>query len=462
MVRGSLARRAYSTLSPAAGRAFASSATPAEKSLDEAVSSSFKASDLQVVRCGGDQRLPENLDDLKFGSVFSPHVLSVRHSNDKGWEAPIVKPLENLSIHPSAPVFHYGVGCFEGMKAYASKKKEGDILLFRPDMNMKRFALSMSRLCLPSFDTDELLGCLKRLLDVDKSFVPRKPGFSIYIRPLAIGITATLGVAPASHSEISIMMCPVGPYYPGGLVPIDILLDESKVRAFPGGTGQYKIGGNYAPTLFDLKSAAEDHGCKQVLYTMPTGSPTEEGGERVVAECGAMNMFFLLQHAGEPFSPLPLLPPPSSSLSLFPSLSFHVCDCSFCSLWLTWFVFFVFAGGEVELATPPLDGTILAGVTRDTILELCRGFGTLTVSERTITTAELERHASQGTLLEIFGSGTACIIQPVKRLVRKNGEALSTRRDTPKEDMVSEQVYKAITDIQYGRIDHPWAQSIYS
>jgi len=411
-----LARRAYSTLSPAAGRAFASSATPAEKSLDEAVSSSFKASDLQVVRCGGDQRLPENLDDLKFGSVFSPHVLSVRHSNDKGWEAPIVKPLENLSIHPSAPVFHYGVGCFEGMKAYASEKKEGDILLFRPDMNMKRFAISMSRLCLPSFDTDELLGCLKRLLDVDKSFVPRKPGFSIYIRPLAIGITATLGVAPASHSEISIMMCPVGPYYPGGLVPIDILLDESKVRAFPGGTGQYKIGGNYAPTLFDLKSAAEDHGCKQVLYTMPTGSPTEEGGERVVAECGAMNMFFLLQHAG----------------------------------------------GEVELATPPLDGTILAGVTRDTILELCRGFGTLTVSERTITTAELERHASQGTLLEIFGSGTACIIQPVKRLVRKNGEALSTRRDTPKEDMVSEQVYKAITDIQYGRIDHPWAQSIYS
>jgi len=398
-----------------AARALSVSATPKEALRDnDAFSGTFRAADLEVRRSSEKRELPENLSDLVFGRDFSPHVLSVEYCAEKGgWGAPLVKPLTNLSVHPSAPVFHYGVSCFEGMKAYASESKDGDVLLFRPEMNVARFLQSMTRLGLPTFAPAEFLACLKRLLDVDKAFVPRQPGYSIYIRPFCVGSNPTLGVAPPTSAEICILMCPVGPYYPGGLVPIDIFVDEENVRAFPGGTGQYKIGGNYAPTLIHLKSASEAHGCKQVLYTISDAA----AGDRMVAECGAMNTFFLLESEET---------------------------------------------GQRELVTPPLDGTILPGVTRDTILSLCRDWEEFKVSERPVSMGELAKHGEKGTLVEVFGSGTACTIQPIKALVKEGGERIETRQNVPKSEMLSERVYQAITDIQYGRVEgHPWSESIY-
>ncbi|QDZ23128.1 branched-chain amino acid aminotransferase [Chloropicon primus] len=403
-------------------RTFAVSATPKESVVPEGSESdgqpgTFYARDLEIKVDSPEniKPLPEDLTELSFGKDFSPHVFKVCWSAAKGWGTPKVKPFESLSIHPAAPVIHYGVGCFEGMKAYASESEEGDILLFRPDMNLKRFNFSMSRLSLPAFDEKEFLGCLKRMLQVDKDHVPRAPGYSLYLRPFAAGTTATLGVAPPADCEINVIACPVGPYYAGGLVPIDVLLDEDHVRAFPGGTGQYKVGGNYAPTLQHLQRASKEFDCKQVLYTLP-GQEASTLNERYVAECGAMNMFFLLENG---------------------------------------------ASGERELVTPPLDGTILAGVTRDTILQLCGEWDDFKVSERMISVREIEEHASEGNLVEVFGSGTACIIQPIKCLVKDNGARINVRENTG-EDKLSDKIYKAITDIQYGRVKHRWSESIYA
>ena len=378
----------------------------------------FRACDLEVQRSNHGLSLPEDLTKLSFGHDFAPHQLSVQWSSDRGWGRPVVKAIEHITLHPSAPVFHYGLGCFEGMKAYASEGKEGDVLMFRPEMNMERLRFSMGRLNLPSFDTSELLGCLKHLLKEDKDFVPRAPGYSLYLRPFAIGTNAFLGVAPATECEIRVITCPVGPYYPTGLVPIDLLLDEDHVRAFPGGTGQYKVGGNYAPTLEHLHRA-KDFGCKQVLYTIPGAAAVlggARGGSRYISECGAMNMFFLLENGKT---------------------------------------------GVKELVTPPLDGTILGGVTRDSILQLCREWDEFVVSERMISVEEIQTHARRGTLVEVFGSGTACVVQPVSSMIRENGERLETRKGLRKKDKVSERAYKALTDIQYGRIHHPWSESIY-
>ena len=391
-------------------RSLSVSATPKENPEplypSSSSSSSFRANDLAIISAQGEAKLPA-LESLQFGKVFSPHMFSVKYSEGSGWTTPTVRPVEAISVHPASSVMQYGVCCFEGMKAYVSR--EGQVLLFRPEMNMRRFHTSMQRLALPSFDQDELLECIKKLLLVDKSWIPKAEGFSMYLRPFAFGTSAALGVAPPSDAEISIIMSPVGPYFPEGLVPVNVLLDEVNVRAFPQGTGQYKIGGNYAPTLAHLPVAME-HGCKQSLYTIEDGP----GSEKYVAECGAMNVFFLLEHGN----------------------------------------------GEQELVTPPLDGTILPGVTRDSVLSLCREWNEVTVSGRMISVRELKDHASKGTLLEIFGCGTACAIMPIKALVRTSGEKLQARLSNTNGSLLYERLFKTLTDIQYGNVKHPWQEYV--
>mmetsp|Transcript_6594 Transcript_6594/g.16097 ORF Transcript_6594/g.16097 Transcript_6594/m.16097 type:complete len:274 (-) Transcript_6594:106-927(-) len=269
----------------------------------------------------------------------------------------------------------------------------------------------MARISLPSFEPEEFIGCVEELVRTDADWVPKEKGYSLYLRPFAFGSTPALGVAPPNQSELMVIMSPVGPYYPAGLVPIRVLLDEENVRAFKGGVGSDKVGGNYAPTLVHMVEAAENHGCKQVLYTIP--GPNGDGDRRFIAECGAMNVFFLLEHE---------------------------------------------AGAKRELVTPPLDGTILPGVTRDSIISLVREkYGDeVTLSERQIAFDEVERHASEGTLREMFGSGTACVIQPISALVTRSGETVEARTDIPKEDSLVEKIHKDITDIQFGLVKHPW------
>lgn len=284
-------------------------------------------------------------DDLKFGTVFTDHMLLVEHSVEDGWGLPQIKPFGYIPLHPAAQVLHYGMCCFEGMKAYLGI--DGKMRLFRPEKNMARLHRSAQRLQLAGFDQVELLACLKELLRVDRSWLPNKEGFSIYVRPFMFSSAHVLGIAKASRSMISIVLSPVGPYFPTGLKPISLFVDETHPRAWPGGVGDVKVGGNYAATISPQVEAAELYGTHQVLYTY--NSTPGPGEEAIFAECGSMNIFFFLQKGD----------------------------------------------GSKELATPVLDGTILPGVTRDSILQLAEGWGEFEVAQRQITVREVREVSSR-------------------------------------------------------------------
>lgn len=206
----------------------------------------FYARDLRIVPTTTPKPLPP-LDELRFGQTFTDHMFMTRHVAGRGWEAPEIVPFGAIPLHPAAQVLHYGVSCFEGMKAFMGVDGRGR--LFRPDMNMQRLQRSARRLLLADFDTQELLECLKALLRVDVRWLPDRLGYSMYIRPYMFSTGHNLGVARSSECALNIIMSPVGPYFKTGLRPVTLFLDEHHVRAWPGGVGQYKIGGNYAPTL---------------------------------------------------------------------------------------------------------------------------------------------------------------------------------------------------------------------
>ena len=336
-------------------------------------------------------------EELSFGADFTDHMLTVQWK-DGAWGAPVVRPLEPFALHPASPVLHYGMCCFEGMKAYHGADGRGR--LFRPMLNMDRLATSMARLGFPAFDKAGLLESIKVLLREDRRFLPERDDYSIYIRPFAFGCNPSLGVAPSSEVTLAVTLSPVGPYFKAGLTPVKIFLDESNVRAWAGGVGAFKMGGNYAPTIKPQVDAAREHGCAQVLYTLPRGA-----GDAAISEVGAMNLFVLLRGAD----------------------------------------------GALELATPALDGTILPGVTRRSILELAGGMdGVDGVAEREVTVSELERASAAGDLVELFATGTAAIVQPVGSLQRASGEVLVPSREVGPEAL-SVRLFNRISDLQYGR-----------
>ncbi|KAL3141817.1 hypothetical protein ABBQ32_004491 [Trebouxia sp. C0010 RCD-2024] len=207
-------------------------------------------------------------------------------------------------------------------------------------------------------------------------------------------------------------MSPVGPYFPSGLQPISLYLDERNVRAWPGGVGNNKVGTNYAPTIGPQMDASEQHGTSQVLYSFPQGSDPDDA---LVSECGSMNLMFLLQKG----------------------------DCE-----------------DRELVTPPLDGTILPGITRDSILQLCKEWGEFSVSERQLSIKEIKQASRDGRLLEMFGCGTACIIQPVTTLVRANGEEFTVPFDLTRTDTLTQRLTRALTDIHFANVPHEWSVAV--
>jgi branched-chain amino acid aminotransferase len=312
----------------------------------------------------------------------------------------VIKPYGNFSISPAASCFHYGIECFEGMKAY--KDTDGKLRMFRPDKNMARMNNSMQRLCLPGFNGEGLTECIKELLKLDESWVPNKDGYSMYIRPTAIGLAKSLGVAKSTSCKIYVIMSPVGPYYKSGFKPIRLLANTKDVRAWPGGVGNAKLGGNYGPTILPASNANKE-GCEQVLWLF--------GDDHQITEVGAMNIFFVLRNAD---------------------------------------------GGR-ELVTAPLTrGDILPGVTRGCILELAREWAdkdpTLTVSERWLTMKEVAKAGRKGNLLEAFGAGTAVVIAPVKGIMYDGEEVkLPTGEEI---GPMAKQMWTAVTDIQYGRAAH--------
>jgi len=372
--------------------------TRCQSSSSPSAPSELDSSSLQIRQASLDQLKPKPpVNKLAFGKVFTDHMLTIDWNKEKGWAAPQITPFENFSMHPGAKVLHYAQELFEGMKAY--RGVDGKIRMFRPMHNMARMNLTASRACLPAFDGYQLLECIRKLVVVDSDWVPHDTSSSLYIRPTMIGTEPTLGVAPADDARLFVLLCPVGPYYATGFKPVNLLCDPSYVRAWPGGCGFTKMGSNYAPTLWTQK-IAEEHGCQQCLWLF--------GEDHEITEVGAMNLFILLRRAD----------------------------------------------GSEELVTPPLNkGTILPGVTRRSIIELCSTWPGITVSERKITMSEVMSAHAEGNLLEMFGSGTAAVVSPVGGL-HYQGRMVSL--PTPEQGLAV-RIMAAMSDIYYGKVQSPWA-----
>jgi len=300
-------------------------------------------------------------------------------------------------------VLHYAIECFEGLKAY--KDKNGKIRLFRPDMNMNRLYRSCKRLTLPTFDRDEFLACIKEFLKVDERWIPNEKGYSLYLRPTAIATQESLGVGPSNKSLLFVIASPVGPYYRTGFSAVSLYATKDFVRAWPGGTGDAKIGSNYAPGIRPQIEVSKD-GYQQVLWLF--------GPQDLITEVGTMN----------------------------------------------YFMFWKNSAGEKELVTPPLDGIILPGVTRDSILTLAKEWNEFKVVERPISMSEVTQAIQEGRILEMFGSGTAAIVSPIKR-IHYNGKNLDIPLDpndpTSQVGPLTKRFADTILGIQYGEIPHKWS-----
>ncbi|KAM8740325.1 branched-chain-amino-acid aminotransferase, cytosolic [Acanthopagrus schlegelii] len=354
---------------------------------------SFKAADLVLQLTSTPSPKP---DVSTFGSTFTDHMLTIEWSAAEGWQAPLIKPFGNLSLHPACSSLHYGVQLFEGLKAY--RGDDNQLRLFRPMLNMIRMSNSAKRACLPAFDQSELLECIRRLVEIDQDWIPTTDESSLYIRPTFIGTELSLGLKKPARALLYVILSPVGAYFQvaGAL---SLWADPKYTRAWRGGTGDCKMGGNYGCSLF-AQYEAEDHGCQQVLWLY--------GEDHQITEAGTMNVF----------------------------------------------VHWINEEGEEELATPPLDGIILPGVTRQSILELTGKWGEFKVTERYLTMSQLCSALKQQRVKEVFGSGTACMVCPIGHIVYQ-GENLHIPCQDNNSQLTS-RIKKELKDIQYGRTPSDW------
>ncbi|KAK9366580.1 aminotransferase [Lipomyces kononenkoae] len=340
---------------------------------------------------------------LVFGHTFTDHMVQIPWNATDGWLTPKILPYQNLSLDPACCVFHYAFECFEGMKAY--KDSNGNIRLFRPDKNMARMNKTAARICLPTFDHDAFIKIIAELAKLDSDWIPSERGYSLYIRPTLIGTQASLGVGPPQSALLYVIMSPVGPYYPTGFKAVKLEATDYAIRAWPKGVGDRKLGANYAPAILPQQMAAS-RGFQQNLWLF--------GDEGYITEVGTMNMFLVFKQPD----------------------------------------------GKFELVTAPLDGTILEGVTRDSILALARerfDKDKWVISERKATIKEVADHASAGTLVEAFGAGTAAVVSPIKEISWR-GQPIPIPLQPGKETgPVAEQMAKWIAEIQYGEVEHPWS-----
>ncbi|KNC99948.1 branched-chain amino acid aminotransferase [Spizellomyces punctatus DAOM BR117] len=347
------------------------------------------------------EQLPNN--QLVFGRTFTDHMLTVEWDATVGWKEPNIKPYGKICLDPSAVVFHYALECFEGLKAY--KDKKGNIRLFRPDLNMKRLISSCERLTLPTFDSAQLLECIKELLRVDQKWIPSERGYSLYLRPTCIATQESLGVGPSNRALLFVIASPVGPYYKTGFNAVSLYATQQYTRAWPGGTGDAKIGANYAPGIKPQIEVAKE-GYQQNLWLF--------GEKQHITEVGTMNFF----------------------------------------------MYWTNEQGVRELVTPPLDGTILPGVTRDSIMGLARSWNEFKVTEQPISMFDVRKAVQEGRVHEMFGSGTAAIVSPIKK-IRFEGEDLDIPLDpsdkTSQAGPLTKRIADTIMGIQYGEIEHPWS-----
>lgn len=336
---------------------------------------------------------PADESKLGFGHIFTDHMLMINYTDGKGWHDARIVPYGNLSLDPACQVLHYGQEIFEGLKCY--RTPQGGFNLFRPRANFERFARSAERMGMAPLPVEDGLETLLALLDVDKEWTPHQEGTSLYIRPTMIATDNHLGVSTSSTYLYYVILSPSGAYYASGLAPVGIYVEDSYVRAVRGGIGFAKTGGNYAASI-RAGEIAEEKGYTQVLWL--------DGVEqKYVEEVGAMNMMFVI---------------------------------------------------DGKIVTPMLNGSILPGITRDSILKLARHLGYET-EERRIAIQEVFDAAHAGRLNEAFGTGTAAVVSPVGALCW-NGEKLIINNGEI--GPIAQKLYDTLTGIQYGELkdDFGW------
>ena len=342
--------------------------------------------EIKIIKNENPKQKPDE-NSLGFGKYFTDHMFIMDHDYENGWHNARIVPYGNLSLSPASTVLHYGEEIFEGMKAYLTA--DGKIQLFRPYENAKRMNSSADRLCLPEIPEEDFVEAIKKLVEIDKEWIPKAKGTSLYIRPFLFGNDETLGVHTVHHSMFVVILSPVGSYYKEGLNPVKILIETEDVRAVRGGTGFAKCGGNYAASSRAGKKA-EEKGYSQVLWL--------DGVERkYIEEVGAMNVMFKIN-------------------------------------------------GEV--ITPALLGSILPGITRKSCLEILRKEN-IKATERLLSLEELTKAVENGTLEEAWGCGTAAVISPIG-LIEVNGKKYEINNG--KIGPISQMLYDKITGIQTGKL----------
>lgn len=341
--------------------------------------------EINLVKTTKPKQKPADEASLGFGKFFTDHMFIAEYSVGKGWHDARIVPYGPLSIDPASPVLHYGQEIFEGLKAY--RRKDGGIQLFRPMENALRMNRSAERICMPPLDPEFQVKAMKMLIQLEEDWIPSSEGTSLYLRPMMIADGAELGVHPAKHFLYVIICSPSGAYYKNGMQPLRIHIEDYYVRAVKGGIGSAKTGGNYAASLKATFDAAEK-GFDQVLWL--------DGREnKYVEEVGAMNMMFVI---------------------------------------------------DGKIVTAPLEGSILAGITRKSILRLAQDKGYQT-EERRISVQELFDAYERGGLTEAFGTGTAAVISPVGEMEYRGKSMVLNDH---KIGNISQEMYDTLVGIQRG------------
>ena len=343
------------------------------------------------------RRKPDDETKLGFGVIMSNHMFMMDYNLNQEWHNPRIEPYGPLHLYPSAAILHYAQEGFEGLKAYRSKSDE--IYLFRPKDNLKRLSRTCDRMCIPQYPQELIYNGLMELLNMDRDWIPSSPGTSLYIRPNIIATEAFIGVRPSNEYLFYIITGPVGAYYPEGFAPVKIMVENIYSRAAHGGAGEAKTAGNYGTTLKGQMDA-HNKGFSQVLWL-------DSKEHRYIEEVGTTNIFFKFKD---------------------------------------------------ELVTPPLAGTILPGITRDSIITLAKDLG-LNMQERTITIDEVVSRIQTGEMEEVFCSGTAAVISPVSVLHYDDQDhGVGNGKDYP----LSQKLFDMLTAIQFGEVEDPygWREKI--
>ena len=333
-----------------------------------------------------------------FGRVFTDHMVSATWTTAEGWHDARLHAYGPVSIDPASVVLHYGQTVFEGLKAY--RQPDGGVALFRPERNAARLTRSCRRLALPTFPEDAFVAACEQLVRADVAWVPEGEGASLYLRPFMWADEVGLGVRPSESARFQVIASPAGNYFSGPLRPVSLWLSQEYVRAAPGGTGAAKCGGNYAASLVAQQEAIEN-GCDQVVFL-------DAVEHRWLEELGGMNVFLVLD--------------------------------------------------DGTLVTPDINGTILDGITRDSVITLARERGHV-VEERRVDVDEWRKGAADGRVVEVFACGTAAVLTPIGALRWPGGEVLA---GTGEPGPVTMALRAALLDLQYGRVEdtHDWVHRV--